>query len=316
MSRISLIFFARGPRRRGSVDGGITGKTESGPQLRVSPSPMHDRVRETPAYPLAPAARALLHLSRTASPQGVWRAEGRRSSAGKPGMSSGTGVVLASASETRAQVLRNAGVAFTVEPANIDEAALKTEHRVRGSRPEDAALALAVAKAREVAALHPGALVIGADQLLVSGACWFDKPGTREGARATLEALRGQTHQPAPPKAAAPEKFLVFFDWDKAVVTTEGRKVIANAAEAYKTSGQATIVATGYTDLSGPPAYNYKLSERRAAAVKAELVRLGVAATSITTIGRGENDPLVPTADGVREPQNRRVEIQLQRPRS
>jgi OmpA-OmpF porin, OOP family len=121
---------------------------------------------------------------------------------------------------------------------------------------------------------------------------------------------------PAPPKAAAPEKFLVFFDWDKAVVTPEGRRVVASAAEAYKTSGRATIVATGYTDLSGPPAYNYKLSERRAAAVKAELVRLGVPATSITTIGRGENDPLVPTKDGVREAQNRRVEIQIQSPGS
>ena len=108
------------------------------------------------------------------------------------------------------------------------------------------------------------------------------------------------------PKAAAPEKFLVFFDWDKYVVTW-GRRVVASAAEAFKTSGQATIVATGYTDLSGPPAYNCKLSERRAAAVKAELVRLGVPATSIRTIGRGENDPLVPTADGVREPQNRRL---------
>jgi len=118
---------------------------------------------------------------------------------------------------------------------------------------------------------------------------------------------------PAAPKAAAPDRFLVFFDWDKAVVTAEGRRVVAAAAEAYKTSGQATVVATGYTDLSGPPAYNYKLSERRAAAVKAELVRLGVPTTSIKTIGRGENDPLVPTADGVREPQNRRVEIQLQR---
>jgi OOP family OmpA-OmpF porin len=117
---------------------------------------------------------------------------------------------------------------------------------------------------------------------------------------------------PAPPKAAAPEKFLVFFDWDKYVVTPEGRRVVASAAEAFKTSGRATIVATGYTDLSGPRDYNYKLSERRAAAVKAELVRLGVPATSITTIGRGENDPLVPTADGVREPQNRRVEIQFQ----
>ena len=124
------------------------------------------------------------------------------------------------------------------------------------------------------------------------------------------------TAPPVPPKAAAPERFLVFFDWNKAVVTSEGRRVIANAAEAYKASGKATIVATGYTDMSGSAAYNQKLSVRRADAVKAELVRLGVPATSITTIGRGESNPLVPTADGVREPQNRRVEIQIQRPGS
>ena len=92
--------------------------------------------------------------------------------------------------------------------------------------------------------------------------------------------------------------------------------MIANAAEAYKATGKATIVATGYTDLSGSAAYNQKLSVRRADAVKAELVRLGVPATSITAIGRGESNPLVPTADGVREPQNRRVEIQIQRPGS
>jgi outer membrane protein OmpA-like peptidoglycan-associated protein len=89
--------------------------------------------------------------------------------------------------------------------------------------------------------------------------------------------------------------------------------VIADSAQTYKSTGKATIIATGYTDLSGPPAYNQKLSVRRADAVKAELVRLGVPATSITTIGRGESNPLVPTADGVREPQNRRVEIQIQR---
>src|SRR5512144_1473714 len=59
------------------------------------------------------------------------------------------------------------------------------------------------------------------------------------------------TAPPAPPKAAAPERFLVFFDWDKATITAEARRVIANAAEAYKASGKATIVATGYTDLSG-----------------------------------------------------------------
>ena len=118
---------------------------------------------------------------------------------------------------------------------------------------------------------------------------------------------------PPPPKAAAPEKYLVFFDWNKATLTAEARRVIASAAEAYKATGKATIIATGYTDLSGSAAYNQKLSVRRADAVKADLVRLGVPATSITAIGRGESNPLVPTADGVREPQNRRVEIQIQR---
>jgi OOP family OmpA-OmpF porin len=118
---------------------------------------------------------------------------------------------------------------------------------------------------------------------------------------------------PAPPKAAAPEKYLVFFDWNKATLTAEARRVIADAAQAYKTTGKATIIATGYTDLSGTAAYNQKLSVRRADAVKAELVRLGVPAASITAIGRGESNPLVPTPDGVREPQNRRVEIQIQR---
>lgn len=109
-------------------------------------------------------------------------------------------------------------------------------------------------------------------------------------------------------------KHLVFFDWDKATLTPEARKVIASAAEESKRTGAAKIVATGYTDLSGTPHYNLKLSEGRAESVKAELVRLGVPAGVITTIGMGEADPLVPTKDGVREPQNRRVEIQIPRP--
>ena len=69
------------------------------------------------------------------------------------------------------------------------------------------------------------------------------------------------------------------------------------------------IVATGHADRSGPTAYNQRLSERRAAAVKTALVREGVSEGTIQTAGRGENENLVPTADGVREPRNRRVEI-------
>ena len=91
----------------------------------------------------------------------------------------------------------------------------------------------------------------------------------------------------APTAQADVAKHLVFFDWDKATLTPEARSIIASAAEEYKRTGAAKIVATGHTDLSGTPQYNLKLSERRADAVKAELVRLGVPATVITTIGKG-----------------------------
>jgi septum formation protein len=104
-------------------------------------------------------------------------------------------VVLASASEVRARLLRSAGVAFICDPANVDEEAIKAAQKVRGSPPEQAAVVLAEAKASEVARRHPGSLVIGGDQLLVWGAIWLDKPLTRAEARATLETLRGQTHR-------------------------------------------------------------------------------------------------------------------------
>ena len=69
------------------------------------------------------------------------------------------------------------------------------------------------------------------------------------------------------------------------------------------------INLTGHADRAGSDAYNVRLSQRRAEAVKAELVRLGFNANDISVVAKGEADPLVPTADGVREPKNRRVEI-------
>ena len=69
------------------------------------------------------------------------------------------------------------------------------------------------------------------------------------------------------------------------------------------------IQVTGFADRSGSPGYNQRLSERRANAVAAALTRLGVPRNEMMVSGRGENDNRVPTADGVREPQNRRVEI-------
>jgi OOP family OmpA-OmpF porin len=115
----------------------------------------------------------------------------------------------------------------------------------------------------------------------------------------------------APPVVQAPS-FMVFFDWDRSNLSAQALSTIQQAANAYKSKGNARITATGHTDRSGPEAYNMALSLRRANAVKDALVRDGVPATAIAVIGRGETQPLVPTADGVREPQNRRVEIVLQ----
>ena len=116
----------------------------------------------------------------------------------------------------------------------------------------------------------------------------------------------------APAPAVQPARsYLVFFDWDRATLTDRARHIIKEAAE-NSTHVQVTrIEVNGYTDTSGKPQYNMGLSIRRANAVKAELIRDGVPAGAIATQGFGETHLLVPTGDGVREPQNRRVEIIL-----
>ncbi len=118
---------------------------------------------------------------------------------------------------------------------------------------------------------------------------------------------------PAPaPAAVAPPSFMVFFDWDRSNLSAQALGTIKQAADAYKTKGNARITATGHTDTSGPEAYNMALSLRRANTVKDALVQNGVPATAIAVVGRGEQGLLVQTGDGVREPQNRRVEIVVQ----
>ncbi|MBN9085655.1 MAG: OmpA family protein, partial [Reyranella sp.] len=116
---------------------------------------------------------------------------------------------------------------------------------------------------------------------------------------------------PAPP-AAQTNSFMVFFDWDRSNLSQQAMATIQQAANAFKTKGSARVVATGHADRSGPENYNMALSLRRANAVKDALVQNGVPATAISVVGKGESQPLVPTADGVREPQNRRVEIVVQ----
>ena len=116
----------------------------------------------------------------------------------------------------------------------------------------------------------------------------------------------------APVPVAAPTRtYLVFFDWDRADLTDRARQIISEAAQ-NSTRVQATrIEVQGNADSSGTPPYNQRLSLRRAQTVAAELVRDGVPNSAIDIQAFGDTRPLVPTAPGVREPQNRRVAIIL-----
>jgi hypothetical protein len=109
-------------------------------------------------------------------------------------------------------------------------------------------------------------------------------------------------------------QFLVFFDTDQSTLTPDGARVVAEAADAYQETGAARIVVTGHTDTAGSAAHNLELSQRRAEVVTNELIGLGVPATDIAADGRGEETLLVPTADGVSDFRNRRVEIVVPQP--
>lgn len=102
-------------------------------------------------------------------------------------------LILASQSTARAALLTAAGLRFEVQPARVNEAAAKQACRAEGADAGETALTLAGLKARRIRDAE--ALVIGADQILVCGETWFDKPADLDGARTQLQALRGQTHR-------------------------------------------------------------------------------------------------------------------------
>ena len=117
----------------------------------------------------------------------------------------------------------------------------------------------------------------------------------------------------APPPLPPPviRSFIVFFDFDRSNLSPEAKQVVAVAVKTANDTGMARILVTGHTDTVGTQRYNQALSERRASAVKVEMMRLGVNASDIGTIGKSFSEPLVATGPGVREPQNRRAVIDL-----
>jgi OOP family OmpA-OmpF porin len=115
-----------------------------------------------------------------------------------------------------------------------------------------------------------------------------------------------QAGEPRPPTRA----YVVFFDWDRADLTSQARRVVAEAARNGARAGPTRIEVAGHADRSGTPQHNRRLSERRAEAVAAELVRNGVGRGEIGIVAFGESRrPLAPTADGARD--HRRVEVVL-----
>ena len=104
-------------------------------------------------------------------------------------------IILASGSEIRAQLLKNAGLEFQVSVARIDEEAIRASLLAESASPRDIADTLAELKAQRVAARHPDALVIGCDQVLALGQDILGKPQTRQDALSQLKSLRGQKHQ-------------------------------------------------------------------------------------------------------------------------
>jgi outer membrane protein OmpA-like peptidoglycan-associated protein/opacity protein-like surface antigen len=121
------------------------------------------------------------------------------------------------------------------------------------------------------------------------------------------------TPEPAPTPTAipcTPGPYIVFFDWDKSDITPEAASILDNAISNYQNCGNAQVMLAGHADRSGSASYNVGLSQRRADAVKAYLSGRGIPAGVIGTEAFGESRPRVDTADGVRELQNRRVEVQ------
>ena len=115
-----------------------------------------------------------------------------------------------------------------------------------------------------------------------------------------------------PPPVQAPavaHSYMVFFDFNKSDLTAQAAKIVDQAAANAASAKATTLSVTGYTDTVGSDAYNMRLSRRRAESVAAKLEKDGVPASEIAIVAKGKHDLLVPTADGVKEPQNRRVTI-------
>jgi OmpA-OmpF porin, OOP family len=142
--------------------------------------------------------------------------------------------------------------------------------------------------------------------LLMLGACSSNGTSSSESASNTV------TTPPPPKEHVVANSYQIYFDWDRAMLDAKGVKKLEDVASHLKQQ-QPThpqhILINGHTDTSGRSDYNMRLSERRAHSIRTMLKQLGLADNMLQEFAFGESDLAVPTADGVKEPRNRRVEL-------
>jgi len=190
--------------------------------------------------------------------------------------------------------------------------------------PADKQAELAAARTRLMAALNGGAREAKPADAARAQArfdCWVEEQdenheddkiaACKNDFMAAMDALE-KKEMAAAAAPMSPANYTVYFDFDKSVINPAGQAVINDVLADAAKHAPSSVSVTGHTDRAGPEDYNMALSLRRADAVRSSLIAGGVAADKITVAGRGESEPAVPTADGVREAKNRRVEIILQ----
>lgn len=183
--------------------------------------------------------------------------------------------------------------------------------------PEERVGELSAARARLMAAFEQDARRIAplpSARAQTAFDCWLEQEEERdaEGA-AACKAEFEQAMQEVDQQLAAgiQNVYVVFFAWDRADISPVAAEVLDQVAAEYGKGKAARLILAGHADRSGPEPYNERLSERRARAVAGYLAEKGVPMEAMQLEWYGERRPRVPTADGVREPQNRRVEITL-----
>ena len=208
----------------------------------------------------------------------------------------------------------------TVQPVTLSERALASPYQ--GELANGRARLMQVVSNNETIARVPGPA--GAAQVYFD--CWAEQ--AEEGhqpehiayCKNGFDTAMGQVTpapmaqlapQPAPAQPAA-RPYIIFFDWDKSVLAPSSDTTMKEIAAQIQRTGSGNIRIAGHADKSGTNMYNDALSKRRADAVRAKLEQGGVARTKSTVEAFGESRPLVNTADDVREPQNRRVEVTIQ----